>query len=103
MERFQLALDDTQAVIGRMFVPVLELATDGVRMIGDTLASILPSADEMRTALLPFKDAFKDLGDTLAPLRQVLKGMISGFVTLSGWLLKIQVWITTFPIMLAKA
>lgn len=58
-ELFRQALADTQAVIGRTFVPVLELATDVARSFGDFLANILPTSAQVREALDPVKEAFQ--------------------------------------------
>jgi hypothetical protein len=96
MERFQMALDDAQAVAGRMFVPVLELATDGMRLFGDVLASILPSADEMRTVLAPIKDAFNDLRDGLAPMAPVLRELIKFSIQGAAAILKLSITLNPF-------
>ena len=48
MERFERALLDVTAVIGETFTPILEVVTEGVKLFGDVLASILPDASEMR-------------------------------------------------------
>ena len=68
--RFNLALDDLQATMGKVFLPVLELATQGIRGIADVLATVLPSAEEMRDILSPVKDLFdamRNIFDALAP------------------------------------
>lgn len=59
------ALDDVTAVIGRAFIPVLELMRDGVRLFGDVLASMLPNAEEVRSALSDFRSAFEEFGQAV--------------------------------------
>lgn len=57
---FNHALEDTQAVIGRSFVPVLDTMRDGVRLFGDVLASILPDTNEVNSVLVEAKAAFNE-------------------------------------------
>jgi hypothetical protein len=57
---FNHALEDTQAVIGRAFVPVLDTMRDGVRLFGDVLASILPDTVEVNSVLVEAKAAFNE-------------------------------------------
>ncbi len=83
-ERFQIATEDAQAVLGRVFVPVLELATEGIRTVGDVLAEILPSSKEMREALAPLQDAFTQIKDSIAPLIPYLKGAVTGFIAVGA-------------------
>lgn len=56
-QQFAFALEDVQAVIGLSFLPTLEMMRDAVRLVGDTLASILPSANEMRGAMAEVRNA----------------------------------------------
>lgn len=56
-QQFAFALEDVQAVIGHTFLPTLELMRDAVRLVGDTLASILPNASEMRSAMTEVRNA----------------------------------------------
>ncbi len=59
---FEQAVDDTQAVIGRAFIPVLEMMREGVVLFGDTLATILPDAGEVSVALSTLREAFAETG-----------------------------------------
>jgi hypothetical protein len=67
-KQFQYAVEDVQGVIGQSFLPVLDLMRDGIRLVGDTLASILPSSNEVYAALGPLQQAFSGLGDSLREL-----------------------------------
>jgi hypothetical protein len=60
-ELFNQALNDTQAVIGRVFVPVLELATDAVRGFADFMTNILPTTDQVREAFEPLREALDEV------------------------------------------
>lgn len=102
LQRFQMAVDDTAATLGRIFVPVLELFTDGVRLAGDVLASILPTTSEMREALAPFRDALGDLRDAFATMAPVLRPLIKGLLEIQAVLWKVGVFLMTWPIQLAK-
>jgi hypothetical protein len=48
---YERSIMDAQAVIGQRFVPVVELATTVMRDVGWFLVEVLPSVDEVRTAL----------------------------------------------------
>jgi hypothetical protein len=82
MERFQVILDDVSGVIGQTLLPVIEVLSQAARLFGDVLASILPSADEMREALKPVSDFLEDLRDALAPIVPIIKDVLS--VALKG-------------------
>lgn len=57
---FQYAIEDVQAVIGGSFLPVLRLMRDGVRLFGDTLATILPNFRQVGEAMTVFTNAFHE-------------------------------------------
>jgi hypothetical protein len=75
-QRFQLALDDTTAVVGQALVPVLEIVTQGIRLFGDFLTTVLPSTDEFREALSPISDFLNDLRDALASIAPVIHDVL---------------------------
>lgn len=89
MERFNLALDDIQGVIGQTLMPVIEMWTKELRLVGDVLASILPSADEMRDALQPVSDFLDDLREALEPVVPVIKQVLLGALKALGEALKL--------------
>ena len=72
-KQFDLAVADSVAVLGRVFVPVLELATDAVRTFGDFLASILPNSGDIRAALAPLNDVMKEMREVAADLAPIIK------------------------------
>ena len=59
--QWEFVMRDISGVIGRTLIPVLYLFRDGARLLGDVLASILPSTEEMASALVPLREAFGDL------------------------------------------
>lgn len=73
VKRFQIALDDTAAVIGHRLVPVVELMTSVVRGIGDLLQTMLPNTKEFRGALAPLAEVWTAVKDALAPVAFLIK------------------------------
>ncbi len=78
VRQFQFALADIQGVLGRAAIPWVEKFTAGLRLVGDVLASILPSTSEMRAALSPLDGYFKDLRDAFAELAPLLRQFVVG-------------------------
>lgn len=84
-------LADVQGVIGRAFVPVLEVLTDAIRLFGDVLANILPSASEVRGALSSMRSVFatvaKDIRDLMAQIGPDIREMfINALKQAAYWL-----------------
>src|SRR5207302_2424404 len=67
-KQFQIAIEDVKAVIGSALLPVLELFREGVRLVGDVLANIIPNFSEVRAAMSPLFDAFTELGNSIREL-----------------------------------
>lgn len=81
-KQWKFALDDVQGVIGRSFLPVLDLMSEAVRFFGDVLASILPTTQEMATILVPVKAGWEDLKKSLKDFfsdSSVKQGILSAF------------------------
>lgn len=74
--RFNLALDDTKAVLGQRLVPVFEILTKALRLFGDFLNSILPDADEFADLLAPINELLDELREALAPVARVIKDVL---------------------------
>lgn len=85
--QFQLALNDTMAVLGAMLIPVLQGATDYVRTFGDGLAKLMPVLQPLfdtigqfitnyAVGLIPIIEAsapfIQLFADTLAELLKIL-------------------------------
>lgn len=73
---WQIALEDIQGVIGRMFVPVLIMMRDAVRFVGDALATMLPNSSDVAAAIQPIKEAWKSIKDSLADVIGTIGPMI---------------------------
>ncbi len=73
MERFNLAVNDTIAVIGHALVPVMELATEAVRAVGDVFANILPSGQEVRSLMNELRPILNELKTGLMELAPAIK------------------------------
>jgi hypothetical protein len=87
---WQRALDDTQAVIGHSFLPIMELMRESVRLVGDTLANFLPSSAEVRTALGELRAVFAEMGKevraALATAGPAIRGaLIEALRTVAHW------------------
>lgn len=102
MQRFNQAINDMQAVIGRMFVPVLELATSGIRLMGDALATILPSASEMRDLLSPVKGMHAALRQAFSDIAPALKLIVKAGLELFGVVIQIQSAIVRLGILITR-
>lgn len=77
MEMFNQALEDITGVIGRSLIPVVELMTEGARMFGDFLASIIPDTAALFEPLHEVMEALKEAIDPLIPLiRDFLAGSL---------------------------
>ncbi len=88
---WQIALEDVQAVIGRTFLPVLELMRMGVRLFGNVLAEILPNTGEVRGALSELREMFgrmaREIGSLMSTIGpQIREFLIEGLRSLSHWL-----------------
>jgi hypothetical protein len=79
---WQRALEDVQGVIGGTFTPILQMMTQAMRFFGDTLATILPNAQEMSEALAPLRaelDAlFAELRSSLSEFGPALREIVIG-------------------------
>jgi hypothetical protein len=89
IERYNLAVDDQQAVIGHRLIPVVELMTDAYRLLGDLLASILPDTNDMRQALSPLKDGLKDMRNVAERLAPGLRAAIAAMLEMAAAAAKI--------------
>lgn len=105
VERFKIAVADSAAVIGRVFVPVVETMTKAVRLLGDVFASILPSTGQMRdilSALDPLFNELRSLFQEIAPLLKVVVDLfaveLKGALTLVAFNVRLLVaLIKTLP------
>lgn len=77
-KRFQIVSEDAAAVIGRTFVPVVEMMTEASRAAGDALASLLPDMGEVREALSGFRASLTELWQSLRELWEVIGPMVRG-------------------------
>lgn len=77
LRRWQMALDDVQAVVGHRLVPILDRMTQGVRLIGDVLNTILPDVGEVQAALSVLDPVFANLKDMLTDLAPLLREAFS--------------------------
>jgi hypothetical protein len=102
MARMNMAWDDMLAVIGRALIPVVELLTAGFRLLGDFLASILPTTAEVREAFGGFYEILGDLRDVLAEIAPILKEAIKWLLQLAGTLISWLAKVITYPVKLLR-
>jgi hypothetical protein len=75
---FDFALQDLSAVIGERLSPYVEYLTKVFRLVGDTLETILPTGDEVRSAFSFMDDVLKDLRSAIASVAPLLKDVLIG-------------------------
>lgn len=80
LEMFNQAVRDVQGVIGHSFLPVLELMRDGVRMVGEVIANIIPNWQEVRGVLLGLQGSFAAFRDEMRDLLQVIGPIVRTFL-----------------------
>lgn len=108
MERYNEVFQDLNAVIGRLFVPVLEMTTAVVRDFADFLNTILPSSadvmqslaplnvliQEFRNILIEFAPEFKAaliIGLQIAtPLLQMFGAQLLAVARIAAWFLRLS-------------
>lgn len=87
VERYNLAWNDLSATVGRVFVPMVEKATEVVRTVGDFLATVMPSTQEVREALSGLNPAFQEFRSYLADIAPAIKfGLVAGLRMLGDYL-----------------
>lgn len=74
-QQLQVVLTDTVAVVGNTFTPVFETLIPVIQLLGDAIATVLPSGEEMRDVMDALKpgiqelsQAFKEVVSELGPL-----------------------------------
>ncbi len=93
MQRFNIALEDSTAVIGQRLAPVFEqVVIPAVRLFGDFLTSILPSADDFADVLAPVTDFLNELRKALAAVAPVIKDVLVVGLRALGEALKLVLW-----------
>lgn len=75
-ERMNYAVQDTTAVIGRLFVPLMEKATVVIRIFADFLSTVLPSASEMREVFSGLDPAIRDMKTALQDFAPIFRGVM---------------------------
>jgi hypothetical protein len=80
-KQLELATRDVQGVIGQSFLPVLQMMTKGIRFAGDVIATVLPSYQDVSSALSGLRGTFSEFGDTIKQLlKDVGPEMKSGLI-----------------------
>lgn len=105
VEQFNLAVNDTMAVIGQALTPVLRVLTEMMRMFGDTLASFAsqlggPLADIL-SSLMPifqvFLEVFASVGqvvaDVLKSVAPLIRIVAEGIRTVFEWIGRAVKWL----------
>ncbi len=88
MTMLTMAIDDTQAIIGQSFLPMMELMREAIKFVGDTIATIIPSYDEVQSALAGVRYAFQQVGNEVKNFLQefgpTIKVMLVNSIKLLG-------------------
>ena len=95
VRQMSMAVEDFQATVGQMFVPVVELMGEVVRDLSDVIANFLPNTEEMRGAIdevrkawglanVSLKEAALEIGPAI---RETIVGAIKSLgETLAKWM-----------------
>lgn len=95
VKQMSMAVEDFQATVGQMFVPVVELMTDVISDLSDIVANFLPNAEEMRGAMDSLRKAWglantslKEVAMEIGPaVRETIVGAIKSLgETLAEWI-----------------
>ncbi len=73
VDRFQMALEDTTAVLGERMVPVMDFLTEVVRDVGDVLANILPDTSDVKGLMNELRPVLNEIKDEFMALAPVVK------------------------------
>lgn len=87
LKEYNEAWADMAAVVGRVFVPILDSATEGVRLFADFLATILPSTEEIRSI---FGDTgmWDEVREALTVIAPIVKLVLVEHLKLAAFALK---------------
>jgi hypothetical protein len=77
VEKLGQAFKDTLAVLGDALIPVVQIFTQSVRLLGDFLNSVIPSQAQMTELMKGLDPIFKAIQDVLQRLAPVVKSLIS--------------------------
>lgn len=95
VRQMSMAVEDFQATVGQMFVPVVELMGEVVRDLSDVIANFLPNTEEMRGAINEVRKAWglanvslKEAALEIGPaIRETIVGAIKSLgETLAEWM-----------------
>jgi hypothetical protein len=93
MNRFNIALQDSTAVIGQRLAPVFEqVLIPAVKLFGDFLTTVLPSADDFAEVLAPITEFLGELRDMLTSIAPVIKDVLIVGLKALGEALKLVLW-----------
>ena len=88
-ERFDYAMRDLSAVMGRVFVPILEKGTEVVRLFADIMTTALPSADDVRAVFDELDPVLQDLRIVAADLAPIIRGQLVGALKDAAFAMKV--------------
>ena len=100
MKMLTIAVEDTQAVIGRAFLPVLEMMREGIRAAGDALANFLPNTAEVAAALAPLRAElmalFMELRMAMTELGPIIREVliVNIYLLAQALTMVVRYWIT---------
>lgn len=91
LQMFNDVLSDINAVIGQALVPILQLVTEAVRFFADVLATLIPSAADIRHVMEPMFVIFEAWKEVIKELTFAIKPIIDLFMELWKMLSEIAV------------
>ena len=88
MEKFNLVMNDTLAVVGQRLEPMMEILTEGLKLVGDVLNSILPDASAFKELFGPIKESMDIFRDTMGGIADFIKDTLTIVLKTFGIVLK---------------
>ncbi len=84
-QKFELAMDDLMAVIGKALAPAMEFITGIVRMLADTFMILIEPIQKLLDAILkPLMTVFEALFSAIAPILEIIGQLVETFASVLG-------------------
>lgn len=93
VEMFNAALRDIKGVIGQSLTPIIQALIPLIRMWGDFIASIIPSASQVNGIMQSLQPLFDDFRAELADLAPIIKMVVDWTIKLAAVIVQFTVYL----------